>query len=140
MAALEVKLLSERARAPTRGSALAAGYDLYSAEDVVIEAGGWGLVNTDIAVAVPPGTYGRVAPRSGLALRNGIDVGAGVVDEDYRGAVGVILFNHGRAPFAVAASDRVAQLILERICSPDVRVVSDLGDTAWGESQMGPLA
>lgn len=81
------------ATVPTRGSALAAGYDLYSSEDVVIPKRGRKIVQTGIHLAVPVGCYGRVAPRSGLAVKHGIDVGAGVVDADYRGLLGVLLFN-----------------------------------------------
>jgi len=70
-------------------------------------------VRTGLAVAIPPGTYARVAPRSGLAVKHSIDTGAGVVDEDYRGEVGVVLFNHGDADFQGAAwllRSRAAQL------------------------------
>ena len=63
-------------------------------------------------MAIPEGCYGRIAPRSGLAVKKGINTGAGVVDYDYRGEVGVVLFNHGTEDFAVAPGDRVAQLIL----------------------------
>ena len=79
MAALRVRLLTEHAKLPVRGSAFAAGYDLCAAYAGVVPKRGKALLKTDIAVAVPPGTYGRVAPRSGLALKNGIDVGAGVI-------------------------------------------------------------
>lgn len=70
-----------------------------SAEDTVVPARGKAVVKTDIAIRVPKGTYGRVAPRSGLAVKNFIDTGAGVVDEDYRGNVGVVLFNHSDVDF-----------------------------------------
>lgn len=97
---LQVKLLSATARAPTRGSASAAGYDLYASQATVLPARGRALVPTDISIALPGAhTYGRVAPRSGLALKHGIDTGAGVIDADYRGPVGVILFNHSDADF-----------------------------------------
>ena len=79
MAALRVRLLTEHAKLPVRGSAFAAGYDLCAAYAGVVPKRGKALLKTDIAIAVPPGTYGRVAPRSGLALKNGIDVGAGVI-------------------------------------------------------------
>ena len=101
---LQIAKLSENATVPTRGSARAAGYDLYSAEvrdgrlndldcnllsqDIKIPARGKGLVKTDIQIKVPRGTYGRIAPRSGLSWKHHIDIGAGVVDEDYRGNVG----------------------------------------------------
>ena len=76
---LLVKRLSEAAVVPARASAGAAGYDLCSAYDGVVPARGKALLKTDVAIAVPPGTYGRVAPRSGLALKFGIDTGAGVI-------------------------------------------------------------
>lgn len=72
-------------------------------------------METDISIAVPAGTYGRVAPRSGLASKHSIDVGAGVIDADYRGPVKVLLFNFSDADFKVAVGERVAQLIVERV-------------------------
>ena len=84
---LQIKLLSPTARAPTRGSEFAAGYDMYASRVTVVPARGKALVETDVAMAVPAGTYGRIAPRSGLASKNFIDVGAGVIDADYRGQV-----------------------------------------------------
>ena len=154
--------MSEHAIPPARASACAAGYDLCrcvrwpiptafalraliasphhlhrSAYAGVVPARGRVLLKTDIAIAVPSGTYGRVAPRSGLALKNGIDTGAGVIDEDYRGNVGVILFNHTDTDFTVAAGDRIAQLILEAIQTPAVEVVDELEDTARGAGGFG---
>lgn len=76
------------------------------------------LVDTDISIAVPVGTYGRVAPRSGLASKHSIDVGAGVIDADYRGPVKVLLFNLSDNDFDVAVGERVAQLIIERVGFP----------------------
>jgi len=93
--------LTENALPPTRESSGAAGLDLRSAYDVLIPASGNGLVKTDLAIQLPPGCYGRIAPRSGLALQHHIDVGGGVVDEDYRGNLCVILFNHSDRPFQI---------------------------------------
>jgi len=95
------------------------------------------LVKTDIQVKVPEGTYGRVAPRSGLALKNKIDVGAGVIDRDYRGNVGVILFNLSDEDFQVSPGDRVAQLICEKIEYPEVEELENLDDTDRGEGGFG---
>lgn len=75
---LQVKLLSENATLPKKGSPLSAGFDLSSAHNVIIKAGARGLVKLDLSIACPPGTYARIAPRSGLAVKKGIDVGAGV--------------------------------------------------------------
>ncbi|XP_056134842.1 deoxyuridine 5'-triphosphate nucleotidohydrolase, mitochondrial isoform X2 [Lampris incognitus] len=134
---LKFAKLSERATAPTRGSAKAAGYDLYSAYDYVIGAMDKAIVKTDIQIAVPSGHYGRVAPRSGLAAKHFIDVGAGVVDEDYRGNVGVVLFNFSKEPFEVKKGDRVAQLVCEKICYPDLVELQTLDETERGAGGFG---
>lgn len=129
--------LSENATAPTRGSARAAGYDLYSAYDYSVPPMEKALVKTDIQVALPYGCYGRVAPRSGLAAKHFIDVGAGVIDEDYRGNVGVVLFNFGKEKFQVKKGDRIAQLICERIFYPEIEEVQVLDDTERGSGGFG---
>ncbi|KAF8915849.1 dUTP diphosphatase [Mucidula mucida] len=139
---LLIKRLSDKAKLPTKGSALAAGYDLYSAENKVIPARGKAAVDTQISVAVPRGTYGRVAPRSGLASKFMIDTGAGVIDADYRGTVFVLLFNHSDTDFegmrsALQEGDRVAQLIIEKISTPEVVEVQDLDETIRGAGAFG---
>ncbi|TXG53126.1 hypothetical protein EZV62_022295 [Acer yangbiense] len=134
---LRVKKLSEKAVLPSRGSPLAAGYDLSSATETKVPAGGKALVPTDLNIAIPVGTYARVAPRSGLAWKHSIDVGAGVIDADYRGPVGVILFNYSDADFEVKVGDRIAQLIIEKITTPDVLEVEDLDSTVRGEGGFG---
>ncbi|CAH3144408.1 unnamed protein product [Pocillopora meandrina] len=131
------KKISDRATTPSRGSDLAAGYDLYSAENVVIPKQGKALVKTDIAIALPEGCYGRVAPRSSLSWKHHIDVGAGVVDRDYRGNVGVVLFNLSQMDYEVQQGDRIAQLIIERISNPPLVEVKELDDTARGTAGYG---
>lgn len=93
-------------------------------------------VKTDIRVAVPLGCYGRVAPRSGLALKNSIDVGAGVIDADYRGNVGVILFNHSDEDFLISRGDRIAQLIPEMIADTEL-IETKLNSTERQEGGFG---
>ncbi|KAI9828766.1 MAG: Deoxyuridine 5'-triphosphate nucleotidohydrolase [Thelocarpon impressellum] len=156
---LLVKKLSGKARAPTRGSAQAAGYDLYayanpvlssrgkakhltrlrieSAQATTIPGHGKALVETDLAIAVPAGTYGRIAPRSGLASKHHLATGAGVIDADYRGPVKVLLFNHGADAFEVGEGERVAQLVLERIYTPAVVVVEELEESVRGAAGFG---
>lgn len=134
---LLIKLLSEHAKPPTRGSQHAAGYDLYAAHPTTIPGRGKALISTDIAIAVPAGTYGRVAPRSGLAVKHSIDCGAGVIDADYRGEVKVLLFNFGENDFQVERGERVAQLILERIWTPEVLVVQELEESVRGAGGFG---
>ncbi|CCK71683.1 bifunctional dITP/dUTP diphosphatase KNAG_0H02680 [Huiozyma naganishii CBS 8797] len=135
---LRVQLRSEHATAPTKGSHAAAGYDIYASQPTTIPAGGQGLVATDVSFTVPLGTYGRIAPRSGLAVKHGIQTGAGVVDRDYTGEVRIVLFNHSQRDFTVERGDRVAQLILERIVDDaEVVVVDSLEESARGAGGFG---
>ena len=135
--ALRVKLLSPKARLPTKGTSLAAGYDLSSAQQVTIPANGRALIQTDISMSVPKGTYGRIAPRSGLAVKHGITTGAGVIDADYNGPIGIVLFNHGNHDFHVQEGDRIAQLILEQIADKPVIQVQELTHTTRGDKGFG---
>ncbi|XP_046548183.1 LOW QUALITY PROTEIN: deoxyuridine 5'-triphosphate nucleotidohydrolase-like [Haliotis rubra] len=134
---LQFAKLTENGRAPTRGSKYAAGYDLYSAYDYLIPAGDKIIAKTDIQIAVPEGSYGRVAPRSGLAAKHFIDVGAGVIDQDYRGNVGVVMFNFGKQDFKVNSGDRIAQLICERIYIPELQELEKLDATERGSGGFG---
>ncbi|XP_071787848.1 uncharacterized protein [Asterias amurensis] len=134
---LRFKKISSEAKAPTKGSEFAAGFDLYSAYEYTVPAGGKEKVLTDISIELPESCYGRVAPRSGLAWKNQIDVGAGVIDRDYRGNIGVILFNLGKVDFKVEKDMRIAQLICERICYPELEEVEELGETQRGSDGYG---
>merc|ERR1711935_1011648 len=77
-------------------------------------------IPTGIAMAIPEGNYGRIAPRSGLAAKHSIDVGAGVIDSDYRGEVKVLLFNLSDVDFNLKANERIAQLIIEKYTPTDI--------------------
>lgn len=134
---LRVKKLSVHATLPTRASSLSAGYDICSAENGVVKARGNLLLKTDLAISCPKNTYARIAPRSGLALKKCIDVGAGVIDADYRGNVGVILFNHSEHDLYVKKGDRIAQLILEKICMTDIIECENLDDTERSSNGFG---
>ncbi|CAF0792614.1 unnamed protein product [Didymodactylos carnosus] len=133
---LRFSKLSESAFAPLKGSAHAAGFDLRSAYDYVLAARDKVIAQTDIQIAIPAGCYGRIAPRSGLAAKNGIDVGAGVIDADYRGNVGVVLFNHSDTDFKISKGDRIAQLICEKIEYPEL-IEDKLDTTVRGSSGFG---
>ena len=84
-----------------RGTNAAAAYDLFAAQAAVVPAHGKCLVKTGLRMALPTSCYGRIAPRSGLAIKRFIDIGAGVIDADYRGEVGAILFNFSDEDFVV---------------------------------------
>lgn len=134
---LGVQLIHPEAQMPMRASNFAAGLDLFSVGDGCVMPGERILVPTGIRVLLPLGCYGRIAPRSGLAFRNGIDVGAGVIDPDYRGEVMVLMFNFGNETFFYKKGDRIAQLILEKCIFPQIVISSDLGDTTRGSGGFG---
>jgi dUTP pyrophosphatase len=127
---INVKKLSENATIPTQGTRFAAGYDLYAAEDAVVVCGTRKLIKTNISMEITPGYYGRIAPRSGLAYKNGIDVLAGVIDSDYRGDIGVILYNTDKnIDFNVKKGDRIAQIIFEACYIATLNNVDNLDNT-----------
>lgn len=128
--------LAKHVLAPERGSTYSVGVDLKSAYNYKIPPFGSVVIKTDIQVQLPKGTYGRIAPRSGLALRK-IDVGGGVIDIDYSGNIGIILFNHGEENFSIAPGDRVAQLICEKIKYVNLEEVMILDDTDRGNNGFG---
>lgn len=119
----------------------AAGVDLYAAVEgeAVIEAGKWKLVPTGISVAIPEGYEGQVRPRSGLALRHGVGMlnAPGTIDADYRGEIGVILFNFSDAPFVIHRGDRVAQLVFAKLEKAKLVKVAALNETARGAGGFG---
>lgn len=95
------------------------------------------LLKTGISIALPARFYGRVAPRSGLAYKHGIDVMAGVIDSDYRGPVGVILINHGHDMFDIKHGDRIAQMIITPYHTAMLEPVEELPDTERGAGGFG---
>ena len=119
----------DTAQIPTRGSSRATGYNLYSAKPKIILARGKALIDTQLSIAVPKGTYGRVAPRSGLASKFSIVTGAGVINADYRGIVFVLLSNLSDQDFEIRPGDRIAQLVLKRVAMPEVSKAVDLNNS-----------
>lgn len=119
----------------------AAGMDLLAAvaAETAIPPGEWTLVPTGIAVAIPEGYEAEIRPRSGLALRHGITVlnTPGTIDADYRGEIGIILINHGRMPFVVRRGDRIAQMVVRRVCRVVWAPAEELAATKRGEGGFG---
>jgi len=121
MAQLHVTKLIPNAQLPIRGSSNAAGYDLFSTDSYVVLPGRRVVVSTGIAIKLPVGTYGSIRPRSGLAVKHGLDTLAGVIDPDYTGEVKVVLQNLDmQQPFVIRPGYRIAQLILENYTVADV--------------------
>ena len=136
MSSFQVKLNYEDAQAPTRGSDEAAGYDLYVYESGLLMPNETRLFDTGISIRVPEGTYGRIAPRSSISKRS-ILVNAGVIDRDYTGPVKVMLHNLSNDNFVIEKGNRIAQLILEKISTPEVELVDELDDTERGDGGFG---
>ena len=134
---LSFKRLDPGATLPTRGSLQAAGLDIFSIEEVVIEPNQRFLVRTGLAVAIPEGHYGRIAPRSGLATKKGLDVFAGVIDSDYRGEVRCLLYNSGDETIKLPAQSKICQLIIEKIITPSAVWSDEISDTDRGSGGFG---
>jgi len=134
---IKIEVVHEMAQLPTRGSAEAAGLDLYSCEEVNIPPYGRTLVDTGVSMAIPLGYVGLIWPRSGLALKKGIDTGAGVIDSDYRNVVGVLLFNHTPETYRVCVGDRIAQLLIQSVVIGRPQQVAALNRTDRGEQGFG---
>ena len=126
---------------PSYMSEHAAGMDLYAAVDkeTIIPPGGWKLVPTGIAIALPEGFEAQVRPRSGMALKQGISIlnTPGTVDADYRGEVGVILMNHSKKDLVIKRGDRIAQMIVNKIERIKFEEVDDLPGTQRGAGGFG---
>lgn len=138
---MQVKKLDPKAKMPTYGSALAAGADLYVCleEPVTIQPGQTVLLPTGISIAVPAGYAGMVFARSGLASKQGLAPAnkVGVIDADYRGPVMVALHNHSQEPRTVNHGDRVAQLVIMPVLTPELEEVAELDETQRGAGGFG---
>lgn len=134
---LKFKKLNEHAILPNKANQTDAGYDLYSLEDLNINPNQRALIHTGIAMAIPHGHVGLIWPRSGLAVKHGIDVLAGVIDSGYRGEICVALQNHGDKIYQVRRHDRIAQILFQKISQFDVYSVEDLDVSDRGISGFG---
>jgi len=135
---IEVKKLDENAALPTKANPSDAGWDLYSSEDKEIPPLSRTIVGTDVSMAIPMGYVGLIWPRSGLAVKHGLDVFAGVVDSGYRGEIKICLFNSNTSDIVhVKKGDRVAQLLFQEIPSFILLETEVLGDTDRGEKGFG---
>jgi dUTP pyrophosphatase len=140
MSELRVRRLDPAARLPTRAYDGDAGLDLYALEPAQLGPGERISVRTGIAVEIPAGQAGLVLPRSGLAARHGIALvnAPGLIDAGYRGEVKVLLLNTDRAvAFSVEAGERIAQLVLVRLETPQVTEVEELALSERGAGGFG---
>jgi dUTP pyrophosphatase len=140
MSELRVRRLDPAARLPTRAYDGDAGLDLYALEPAELGPGQRASIRTGIALEIPQGQAGLVLPRSGLAARHGIALvnAPGLIDAGYRGELEVLLLNTDRrSSFAIAAGDRVAQLVLVRVETPAVTEAEELALSERGAGGFG---
>jgi len=136
---VRVKKQSAEARVPMKGTARAAGHDLYTIEGTDVPARGQSVIGTGIAIGSPHNTYARIALRSRLAVKHPLMPNAAVIDSDYRGEVRVVLANLGDQPYRVEKGDRIAQLIIEKLDDRELAEVTQLDNTERGESRIREL-
>lgn len=140
---IKVKRLSSSAIIPTKAHETDAGFDLYSNENKIILPKGRATIKTGISLALPELPYPifqlylRIAPRSGLATKSGIDVLAGVIDFNYRGEIIVCILNTSDEPFEINRGDKIAQIIPEIILKDELVEVDELEDTDRGSKRFG---
>jgi dUTP pyrophosphatase len=134
-----IKLLDNNAKTPTRANEFDAGFDLYSSEDRLIKPKTREVIRTSIALEIPNGLAGLIWPRSGLSVKQGIDVLAGVIDSGYRGEIMVCLLNTSDYSVNISNGDRVAQILFQVV--PDIQLsvrqslsVSERGEKGFGSS------
>ena len=138
-AVLKIKRLHPAATLPSRAHPDDAGLDLYAAVSLPIPSGESRLVQTRIALELPPHTEAQIRPRSGLALKHQVTVlnAPGTIDAGYRGEIGVILINHGIAVFDVQVGLKIAQLVVHPILTLDVQETATLSDSRRGDRGFG---
>ena len=136
---VHVLRLREDALLPEKAHESDAGYDLFSAEDLLIPAGESRLAPTGLALGLPPLTEAQIRPRSGLALNNQITVlnAPGTVDAGYRGEIGVILINHGKTGFQVKKGMKIAQLVVSQVLPVQFIEAENLDRTERGSGGFG---
>jgi len=135
---IKVKSVHPEAKLPARANHNDAGADLYSVETKTIPPLSRTLVSTGITIELPEGVYGRIAPRSGLAFKHGLDILAGVIDEGYRGTIGVVVYNTDKdQEYTINIGDKIAQLIIETYHSESFVWSEDLSDSDRSEKGFG---
>jgi dUTP pyrophosphatase len=134
---VKIKRLNDDVLLPQYQTEGAAGFDLHASHSVLIPVGEHRLIKTGIAVELPPNFEMQIRSRSGLALKNGVQAHFGTIDHDYRGEIGVILFNFGSQPFKVEKNDRIAQAVISQFEKAHFMVVEELSETERGSGGFG---
>jgi len=134
---LQFVKLTEHALTPTRKSPRSAGFTLRSPYDTTVPARGKELIRRDLQIKLPEGCYGRISPITDLALFHHLSIGAGVIDEVFRGNLSVLLFNHSENHYIVSRGDKIATLVYEKIYFAELDLLEKLDDAWSGASGFG---
>lgn len=137
MEQIEFIKLSKNANIPQKATVGSAGYDLFAAHDALVEPMNRAIISTDIQLAMSKNIMGRIAPRSGLAFFNFIDIGGGIIDSDYRGPIKIILYNFNTQSFHVKRGDKIAQLIFATLPNTELIEVKTQNKTKRGGGGFG---
>jgi dUTP pyrophosphatase len=121
---------------PERAHESDAGYDLFARESRIIKAGGSAVFDTGVHIAIPHGHCGLLVSKSGLNTHSGI-VSTGLIDSDYTGSIRVKLYNHGEQEYPIMEGDKISQLVILPIITPELTKVASLGNTERGEKGFG---
>lgn len=129
---LKIKLLTPNAKVPEKAHVSDAGWDMFSNESYTLKSGERVLVSTGVSMAIPIGYYGQILDRSGNAFKKGLHIMAGVIDDNYRGEVKVLVFNTSKEKIKIELGDKIAQMVFHAVPTFGVKVVEDLDDTcSW---------
>ena len=142
MESINVKIINKSDHpTPSYETAASAGMDLRAnlAEPILLEPMQRAIVKTGLFIALPPGYEAQIRPRSGLALKHGIGIvnSPGTIDSDYRGEIGIIMINWGLEAFSINRGDRIAQMVITRVCQAKIISVADLDSTKRGKGGFG---
>lgn len=136
---LKVQKLTENAKLPEYAHPGDAGLDLFAIAPCTIAPGETALIGTGLAIDIPPGTEAQVRPRSGLALHHSISMPntPGTIDAGYRGEIGIILINHGKAPFHISPGMKIAQMVVAPVLRANIECVESLSESDRGTGGFG---
>jgi len=137
MTRLKIKKINQNATIPKYAHEGDAGFDLSSVEDYSLNPGDKIIVKTGLQMEIPENYFGNIRNRSGLAAKYGIHVLAGVIDSHYRGEIGVVLINLGKALYNITKGDRIAQMIIQGCESCEIEEVNEISETKRGDGGFG---
>ncbi len=134
---IKIKKIHQDAIIPKYSHKGDAGMDIYSIEDIILESGQRKMIKTGISMEIPEGYVALVWDKSGLAGKKGIKTMAGVIDCHYRGEYTIVLLNTSKEKYEIKKGDKICQILIQKVESPEIEQVSELSETKRGEGGFG---